>query len=344
MHPYAYELPAERIAQRPVHPYDAAKMLVADRAKGEISSRCFRDIVEYLKSGDLLIFNDTRVIPARFLGSFEDNGGEAEILLVRRTEADRWRCIGRPLRRFRKGRTIVFPNGLSASVGERAGEREVEISFRAAAGADLHRVMDETGQMPIPPYIRNGRSDGQDRVDYQTIFARTDGSIAAPTASLHFTPTLMELIRASGCGVDFLTLHVGTASFLPLDYDEASGFLPPGEEQFSVSSHLRDRMNETRASGGRVIGVGTTVVRALETAVRRKEQGCSQAASTSLFITPGFQFMAVDSVVTNFHQPGTTHLLLVEALMGRELLDAAYQFALGNEYRFLSYGDGMMII
>ena len=338
MNPYSYDLPPERIAQRPVHPPDAAKLLIIDRAGGQLSSGSFHELPRWLGAGDLLVFNDTRVLPARFTGTFEDNGGEAELLLVRRLEHGRWLCIGRPLRRFRPGRAIRLDR-LLANVVRRAGEKEVEIRFETGPGEDPETVMKQAGSMPIPPYIRGGRGDEHDRIDYQTMFAREDGSIAAPTASLHFTPILMEQMATAGCNVGFLTLHVGTSSFLPLQLNERNEFSPPGEEIFLVPPELLSRMKRIREAGGRVIGVGTTVVRALESAVRGIEE-----KSTSLFITPGFEFMAVDGVITNFHQPGTTHLLLVEALLGRQLLAGAYEYALQNGYRFLSYGDGMLIL
>lgn len=337
---FTYDLPPDRIAQRPVHPAHDARMITVDRASGEITSRTFLDIPALLSPADLIVFNDTKVIPARFFGTFTDSDTEAEVLLVKRVGRSRWRCLGKPLRRFREGRVINFAGSLSGKIFGRVSEKEVEVEFFSRDGdSDLHDLMEKTGLMPVPPYIRGGHSDDQDRVDYQTIFAGNDGSIAAPTASLHFTDQLLSGIRERGCRTVFLTLHVGTASFLPLE----SGGARPGKETLIVPRSLFGMMEDTKTGGGRVIAAGTTVVRALESAARSPDaavQGCE----TDLFITPGFEFQAVDSLITNFHQPDTTHLLLVEAFMGGELLEKTYQYALENEYRFLSYGDGMWVV
>lgn len=339
MNPFFYELPSERIAQRPVHPPHDAKLLVVDRRSGSLASTSFLNITDYLQPSDIIVFNDTRVIPARFFGKFEDSPGEVEILLVENMGESRWRCIGRPLRRFREGRVIELGKGLFARMCRRVGEKLVEIEFFSVGQEAPELLMKELGLMPIPPYIRSGRSDARDRLDYQTIFARDDGSVAAPTASLHFTDVLIGKLREeTGCSIEFLTLHVGTASFLPLDVQEGS-FVPPGSERYLVPSALAAKARK-KGEGQRVIAVGTTVVRALESACRQS----GETSETSLFIQPGFRFEAVDCLVTNFHQPGTTHLLLLEAFMGRELLKRSYEYALESGYRFLSYGDGMIVI
>ncbi|NMC63981.1 MAG: tRNA preQ1(34) S-adenosylmethionine ribosyltransferase-isomerase QueA [SAR324 cluster bacterium] len=336
---YFYELPAERIAQRPVYPPHNAKMLIAERKNRTLSSSSFLSLPEYLNEGDLLIFNDTKVIPARFFGRFDSSDAEVEVLLIEESREGTWRCLGRPLKRFRPGRAIDFGDGLQAKVLSRIGDKEVELLFfTASEGKPLITLMQEKGIMPIPPYIRNGRGDDADKRDYQTIFAEKEGSIAAPTASLHFSHEVMQKIKEVGCKSEFLTLHVSTASFLPLGIKDGASFVPPDEEHFSVPESVIDRIKETKARAGRVIGVGTTVVRALESAARGVLSG-----STKLFIQPGYKFRMIDALITNFHQPGTTHLLLVEALLGREFLDEAYRYALGNSYRFLSYGDGMLI-
>ncbi len=337
---FTYDLPPDRIAQRPVHPAHDARMITVERASGAIVSRTFVDVPALLTPDDLVVFNDTKVIPARFFGAFSDSDTEVEVLLVKRLGRSRWRCLGKPLRRFKEGRVIDFAERLSGRIFARVSDKEVEVEFFSREGkTDIHDLMVKTGLMPVPPYIRGGHSDDQDRVDYQTVFARNDGSIAAPTASLHFSEELMSKIRGRGCRVVFLTLHAGTASFLPLD----SGVSHPGKETLTVPRSLFDMMEDTKAAGGRVIAVGTTVVRALECAARDRD-AAAQGCETDLFITPGFEFRAVDSLITNFHQPDTTHLFLVEALMGRELLEKTYQFALDNDYRFLSYGDGMWVV
>jgi S-adenosylmethionine:tRNA ribosyltransferase-isomerase len=340
--PFTYELPAERIAQRPVHPADTARLMAIDRASEQIRHLTFRDLPALLRPDDHLVFNDTRVLPARFFGVLSGKPeSRVELLLLREESPHRWLCIGRPLRKIRSASSVVFSDRLSAEVVGSPSPDRVVIEFRTNTTTPIEELVREHGSMPIPPYIRDGHADEQDAVDYQTIFADKDGSVAAPTASLHFTPELLDDIRdKAGCSISRITLHVGSASFLPIFVD---GVLrPPGSEQFSVPASILESLLETRARGGRVIAVGTTVVRALESAVR--SGGSASMQDTQLFIQPGFQFQVVSTVITNFHQPGTTHLLLVEALLGKELLTQAYHAGLEDNYRFLSYGDGMVIL
>ena len=337
---YTYELPKERVAQRPCHPADHAKMLVVDRSSGEIQDRFFYDLPQYLSANDRLVFNDTRVIPARLFGTLESSGQAAvELLLIERITDSRWICIGRPLKKIRAKGRVRFGDTLWADVvpDELPSDR-VTVEFHSTESTHISAAIAAHGCMPIPPYIRGGRGDALDEVDYQTIFAKNPGSVAAPTASLHFNEALMyQLENEVRCNVSRITLHVGTASFLPvLDNGELR---PPGSERFNVTDEAARETRETKDRGGRIIAVGTTVVRALESSAQE-----TNSQSTELFITPGYRFRLVDSVITNFHQPGTTHLLLVEALLGRELLARVYQHALANNYRFLSYGDGMLIL
>ncbi|MEN9847147.1 MAG: hypothetical protein RIS36_2294 [Pseudomonadota bacterium] len=337
---YTYDLPKERIAQRPCHPADCAKMLVINRTTGEFHDRLFRDLPEFLSRKDRLVFNDTRVIPARLFGTLDSSGKAAvELLLIERITDARWVCIGRPLKKIRAKGRVLFGETLWADViADDSLTDRVTVEFHTSDATEISMVIAGHGCMPIPPYIRGGRGDELDEVDYQTIFARNPGSVAAPTASLHFNEDLMGRLTGDvGCGVTRITLHVGTASFLPvLDNGKLR---PPGSERFHVSDEATREVLETNKGGGRVVAVGTTVVRALESSAREAD-----ADATELFITPGYSFKRVDSLITNFHQPGTTHLLLVEALLGRELLAKAYQHALANDYRFLSYGDGMCIL
>jgi S-adenosylmethionine:tRNA ribosyltransferase-isomerase len=337
---YTYDLPKERIAQRPCHPADHAKMLVIDRKTGALHDRFFYDLPEFLSAKDRLVFNDTRVIPARLFGTLDSSGQAAvELLLIEKITDARWVCIGRPLKKIRAKGKVKFGDTLWAEViPDDSSTDRVTVEFHTSEATHISMAIATHGCMPIPPYIRGGKGDELDEVDYQTIFARNPGSVAAPTASLHFNEELMgRLTTDVRCDVSRITLHVGTASFLPvLDNGKLR---PPGSERFHVTDEATREMLETRNGGGRVIAVGTTVVRALESSAR---EGDSEA--TELFITPGYRFQRVDSVITNFHQPGTTHLLLVEALLGRELLAKAYEHALANDYRFLSYGDGMLIL
>jgi S-adenosylmethionine:tRNA ribosyltransferase-isomerase len=337
---YTYDLPKDRIAQRPCHPADHAKMLVVDRATGEIHDRFFYDLPSFLSAKDRLVFNDTRVIPARLFGTLDSTGHAAvELLLIEKISDARWVCIGRPLKKIRAKGRVRFGETLWAEVvPEDLSSDRVTVEFHTSETTHISMAIAAHGCMPIPPYIRGGKGDELDEVDYQTIFAKNPGSVAAPTASLHFNEELMSRLTTEvRCAVTRITLHVGTASFLPvLDNGKLR---PPGSERFHVTEQATTELADTKSSGGRIIAVGTTVVRALESSA-----SIAHADATELFITPGYNFRLVDSLITNFHQPGTTHLLLVESLLGRELLATVYEHALLNGYRLLSYGDGMFII
>ncbi len=341
--PYTYELPKERIAQRPVHPPESARLMVVERSTGRIVDSTFASLGEFLPSGSRLVFNDTMVIPARLFGSLSPSGAQIEILLVRRISSSDcgkevvWSCLGRPLKRIRKAERIIFSDELSAVVEESAVLESANIRFISHSEKFVDEVLHAHGNMPIPPYIREGRGDEEDRKDYQTIFAERPGSVAAPTASLHFSKSLVEDLTRAGVTTSFLTLHVGTASFQPVLVN--GEVKPPAAESLTIPENTQTEVRDTRAGGGRVIGVGTTVTRALETMSLGTTSG-----ETELFIVPGYRFQNVDGIITNFHQPGTTHLLLVEAFLGKELLDKVYQHGLQNGYRFLSYGDGMILL
>lgn len=343
IHPFDYNLPEDRIAQRPVYPADHANLMVIDREGATITCRKFYDLPEILQPGDLLVLNDTRVIPARLFGALS-TGAEIELFLLQREGLDSWRCLGRPLKKLKVGSTIILPMGVLGEVIERVNAFEVVVRFRREGG-DLDEGLKEIGSMPIPPYIRGGRGDEQDVIDYQTLFARHEGSVAAPTASLHFTPELIEKLRSMGVEFHYMTLHVGTASFRPLWNEEREEIDPqetrPGAEQFFFTDETVERILAQKRSGGRVIAVGTTIVRALETL---GQDLTVRQGATELFIVPGHEFRLVDAVITNFHQPRTTHLLLVQALLGQPLLERSYRTALEQEFRFLSYGDAMCIL
>jgi S-adenosylmethionine:tRNA ribosyltransferase-isomerase len=340
--PYSYELPEDRIAQRPVSPPESAKMLVYSRASQSITHTTFANIGEFLRAGDHLVFNDTKVIPARLFGFLEGpTGYGVEVVLIREVAKHEWTALGFPMRKIRAASVLYCNEKLRAVVLPSEVEDRLRLRFESDDPSHVGQLLHEHGTMPIPPYIRGGKGDEQDRVDYQSIFAEHAGSVAAPTASLHFTHELVDTLRRSvGCSVDRLTLHVGTASFQPI---YVNGVLrPPGGECLHIPADVWERLQRTKARGGRVVAIGTTVVRALESVVRSGI--LDQASETDLFIEPGFQFQMVDALVTNFHQPKTTHLLLVEALLGREGIDRCYQDALLQGYRFLSYGDGMLVV
>jgi len=338
--PFSYILPPGRIAQRPVRPYDRAKLLIASRGEQSFREGVFAELDQLLTNRDLLVINDTQVIPARLLGTIEETGAQVELLLHRRINSQQWSCLGNPLRRLKPGTRVQLGGEICGVIKERISEYEVQVEFSHPDARLL-----EIGKMPIPPYIRGGASDDSDRTDYQALFAKNQGSVAAPTASLHFTEQLMGRLNAKGVSVAYLTLHLGTASFLPLHTDtQDNSYRTPGSERFVFSNELLLQIESTKRSGGRVTAVGTSVVRALETLASlgsRAEAG--QELETTLFITPGFEFKVVDAIITNFHQPGTTHLLLVEAFLGSAMIQQSYDYALKNNFRFLSYGDAMFL-
>lgn len=341
--PYSYDLPKERIAQRPVHPPESARLMVVERSTGKITDSTFAALGEFLPVNSRLVFNDTMVIPARLFGTLSPTGAQIELLLVRRSSSSEcgkeviWSCLGRPLKRIRKAERIIFSDELSAVVEESSQLESAQIRFTSHSERLVDEVLHAHGSMPIPPYIREGRGDEEDLTDYQTIFAERPGSVAAPTASLHFSKPLIENLKRGGVTTSFLTLHVGTASFQPVIVN--GEMKPPAAESLEIPKETQIEVRATREYGGKVIGVGTTVTRALETLSLGTTSG-----ETDLFITPGYTFRTIDGIITNFHQPGTTHLLLVEAFLGRELLHEVYQHGLHNGYRFLSYGDGMILL
>ena len=345
---FSYNLPQDKIAQRPVYPYDSAKLLVCDKNTNIVKESAFSNISDYLSCNDLIIFNNTKVIPARFLGHIEregELGAKAEILLLKKINENLWEALGKPFKKFKAGTKIIVDENLSLKIEKILDNAKVIISFITYNEKSIL----EKGIMPIPPYIRKGISDKQDRVDYQTNFAKIDGSVAAPTASLHFTKELLEKIEKKGVKKEFITLHVGTPSFLPLwqNDDESNNDMNvsalPGEEFYIYSKNVIQKIKDTKETGGKVIAVGTTVIRALESMALNTDGVDGEFYSTSLFISPGFEFKFVDTMVTNFHQPATSHILLVQAFMGKDLLQKSYTFALENNFRFLSYGDGMIV-
>ena len=337
--PYSYELPTERIAQRPVYPPDAAKLLVVERESKSLSSRRFSDLPSLLGDGDLLVFNNTRVIPARLFMTREQGNIPVEVLLLREKSPHLWSCFARPLKKLSQGDKLLYSSTLIGEVVRKEGD-EVEILFRSGnVETSTKQALSEAGVMPIPPYIRSGKGDATDSKDYQTIFAEIEGSVAAPTASLHFTEGLIDQLKSRGCKISFVTLHVGSPSFKPLRRNGEEGISLPGAEKVIIDSSSVDTIVSHKKNGGRVVAVGTTAVRALESIGEKKEI----SDDTTLFIQPSHKFRIVDSIITNFHQPNTTHLLLVEAFIGKELLSSSYDYALQNDYRFLSYGDGMIL-
>ncbi|TYO99557.1 S-adenosylmethionine--tRNA ribosyltransferase-isomerase [Geothermobacter ehrlichii] len=337
---FNFDLPEELIAQQPVEKRDASRLLVVDRAGDLIAHRRFPDLVDYLAAGDCLILNDTRVMPARLQGR-KETGGQVEVLLVRRIGDDEsWLCLTRSSRPVRPGVDIVFAPDVRAEVVRDQGDGFRILRFHCPGS--FRQVLDEIGGLPLPPYIRR-QPEPADWERYQTVVARNEGAVAAPTAGLHFTPEVLERIRNRGCHVCTLTLHVGIGTFLPVRCDDIRQHRMH-EEFYDIPPETAATVARVRENGGRVIAVGTTVTRALEDAARksgRVEAGCG---FSDLFIYPGFEFRVVDALVTNFHLPKSTLLMLVSAFAGRERILRAYREAVALRYRFFSYGDCMLIL
>ena len=334
---FMYDLPEERIAQTPAEPRDHSRLMVLHRDSGEIEHRRFYDVIDYLNPGDVLVINDTRVIPARLYGQ-RPTGGACEVLLLKQLGPKRWETLVRPGKKLKPGAEVVFGDGRlrcrvleSTDVGGRVVEFECEGSFEAA--------LDALGEMPLPPYIHEKL---QDRDRYQTVYARQDGSAAAPTAGLHFTPELLERIRQKGIDVVPVLLHVGLGTFRPVKVENIEDH-EMHSEYFEVTQEAADRINAARDSGHRVIAVGTTSVRTLESAARDGRLTATRG-DTSIFIKPGYRFQMVDALITNFHLPGSTLLMLVSALYDRERILEAYRTAVEMDYRFFSFGDAMLIL
>lgn len=336
-HDFFYELPEELIAQTPLAQRDTSRLMVLNRETGGVDHRHFFDIVDYLKPGDCLVMNDSRVLPARLLGH-RPTGGAVEVLLLRDLGEKRWECLCKPGKKMQPGSTVSFGNGeLNATVREvrEDGNRVVEFDYEGI----FLEVLERLGKMPLPPYIKAELSD-QER--YQTVYSRELGSAAAPTAGLHFTKELLEGIREKGVCTAFVTLHVGLGTFRPVKAEDI-GDHHMHSELCMMGKETAQILNETKAQGGRVICVGTTSCRTLESLVR--EDGRYKAGSkwTDIFIYPGYQFKAMDALITNFHLPESTLLMLVSAFAGREHVLEAYRQAVAERYRFFSFGDAMFI-
>ncbi len=336
---FDFDLPQELIALRPARPRDAARMLVV-RGEGAFEDAGVSDLPDLLKRGDVLVFNDTRVIPAQL----EGRRGEAKIgaTLHKRVDLRRWQAFIRNAKRLRPGETVEFGGGVSATAEERLADGSFVLAFHGEEPVEV--LLERAGRMPLPPYIAGKRAtDAQDREDYQTIFAREDGAVAAPTAALHFTPRLMDALDAAGVARETLTLHVGAGTFLPVKADDTDDHAMHSEWG-RIEPETAERLNAARAAGGRIVAVGTTSLRLLESATGEDGVIRPFAGDTDIFITPGYRFRAVDGLMTNFHLPKSTLMMLVSALMGRERMLAAYDHAIASDYRFYSYGDSSLLL
>ena len=333
---FSYELPEELIAQTPLKDRSSSRMMKVDRASGEWEHRVFTSILDELREGDLLVFNNTKVIPARLIGE-RQNGGAAELLLLKDLGDDRWECLARPGKRLKVGAEIFFPEGLEGIVEGTTsfGGRVVRFVYSGI----WMEILDRIGEMPLPPYIHE-KLEEKDR--YQTVYAEHKGSAAAPTAGLHFTDELLEALRSKGVKTSFVTLHVGLGTFRPVQVESVEDH-EMHSEYYHFPTECGEQIRETMNSGGRVIAVGTTSIRVLET-VAKTGQFTEQTGWTDIFIYPGYSFHWVDGLITNFHLPQSTLLMLVSALAGRENMLAAYEEAVREKYRFFSFGDSMMIL
>ena len=340
---FDYELPEELIAQHPLERRDASRMLVLDRARGVWSDSRFALLPSFIRAGDVLVINNTRVFPARLVGARAGTGGRVELFLVREIEPRGWETLARPARRLQKGARVTFGDGrLRAEVAEVLDDGRRLVHF--TCDGSFETILDELGQTPLPPYIkREGESMEDDRERYQTVYARARGAIAAPTAGLHFTPRVMDEIRARGASVAEITLHVGYGTFEPVRVEDLSQHTVAPEHS-EISIEAANAINEARACGGRIIAIGTTTTRALESAVDEEGRVSAGARQAQLTITPGYRFRVVDALLTNFHLPRSSLLVLVSTFAGRDLILAAYRHAVSTRYRFYSYGDCMLII
>jgi S-adenosylmethionine:tRNA ribosyltransferase-isomerase len=339
---FDYDLPSVRIAQAPVEPRDSCRLLVLDRRSGAIEHRVFTDIGAYLDPGDLLVVNETRVLPARLRGVKEEGGGKVELLLLRERGADTWECLVRPGRRLKPGAKVILGDGeasaLVVGASDDAGTRLVQLKARRGRVEDVLRRI---GEVPLPPYIIRPLADPE---MYQTVYGTDERSAAAPTAGLHFTNELLDRLQQDGVNVARIELDVGLDTFRPVSEDDPE-LHHIHTEHYRVSEQAAAAVTECRGRGGRVVAVGTTSVRALESAWS-EEEGAVRAVedNTGLFILPGYRFRAVDAVVTNFHVPRSTLMMMICAVAGRRHVRHAYETALAEGYRFLSFGDAMLIV
>ena len=336
---FYFDLPEELIAQDPLEDRSSSRLLKLDKNTGEVSHHVFRDVINYLKEGDCLVLNNTKVIPARLLGEREGTGAHVEVLLLKRHEGDVWETLVKPGKKCRPGTRLVFGDGmLRAEVLDTVeeGNRLIHFEYEGI----FEEVLDKLGEMPLPPYITHKL---QDKNRYQTVYAKYEGSAAAPTAGLHFTKELLEEITLKGVKIAYVTLHVGLGTFRPVKEDNLLNH-HMHSEYYQVSEEAAKVINDTKVNGGRVICVGTTSCRTIESAADENGIVCAGADNTEIFIYPGYRFKVLDALITNFHLPESTLVMLVSALAGKENVLAAYEEAIRERYRFFSFGDAMFIV
>ncbi|WP_044566252.1 tRNA preQ1(34) S-adenosylmethionine ribosyltransferase-isomerase QueA [Anaerococcus provencensis] len=334
---FDYYLPEELIAQHPAEKRDHARLLVLDRETGEIEDKYFYDIIDYLNPGDVLVMNDTRVIPARLFGHRKDKEESIEVFLLRNTEGKTWECLVRPGKKMKISTKIIFSEDLSGQVKDikEDGNRIIEFSYEGI----FNEILDKLGNVPLPPYIKEELKEPE---EYQTVYSKNPGSVAAPTAGLHFTKDLLKQIEEKGIKLAYLTLDVGLGTFRPVSVEDVSEH-KMHSEFYTLSKETADIINEARESGHRVIATGTTSIRTLESVYKKCGKITEDSGWTDIFIYPGFEYKVVDAFITNFHLPKSTLVMLVAAFTSREMILDTYKYAVDHEYRFFSFGDAMFI-
>lgn len=335
---FDYDLPDELIAQTPLLKRDESRLLVLDKETGEVEHKKFYDIIDYLEKGDTLVVNDTKVLPARLIGVKEETLAVIEILLLKNIEDDKWECLVKPSRRIKEGTIVSFGNGKLRAKCYGVADEGIRY-FELIYDGILMEILDELGTMPLPPYIHK-KLDDQSR--YQTVYAKEVGSAAAPTAGLHFTKELLNKIKNKGVNIAYITLHVGLGTFRPVKVEKVEDH-EMHSEYYSMNSEVARLLNETKKNGHKIIAVGTTSTRTLETIANLYGEFRECSGWTNIFIYPGYEFKAIDNLITNFHLPKSTLVMLVSSLAGRENILNAYRIAVAEKYRFFSFGDAMLI-
>ena len=334
---FNYDLPENLIAQTPIENRSESKLLVMDRKTGELEDKTFKDILSYFNKGDVLVLNDTKVLPARIFGKKEETGAHIELLLLKEIESDTWECLSRPFKRLKVGTKITFSNDLSATVLEKKEEGLVNVKF-SYNGIFIEQI-EKIGLMPLPPYIHKSLKD-QSR--YQTVYAKYLGSAAAPTAGLHFTNELINSLKEKGVEIEYVTLHVGLGTFRPVSENDITKH-HMHSERYIMTKEVADRLNKAKEENRKIYAVGTTSTRTLESIMNKYHKFTECNETTDIYIYPGYKFLAIDGLITNFHLPKSTLLMLVSAFSTRENILNAYKHAIDNNYRFFSFGDAMFI-
>ena len=335
---FDFELPERLIAQTPIEKRDASRMLILDKNTGEITHKHFSDIIDYLEAGDTLVLNDTKVMPARLYGVKEETNAVIEVLLLKDLGNNSWECLTKPAKRISVGTKVSFGEGMLIAECTRVGEEGIR-EFKLIYNGILYEILDKLGEMPLPPYIHKKLED-KDR--YQTVYAKNIGSAAAPTAGLHFTKELLNKIKDKGINIAYITLHVGLGTFRPVNVEDVTKH-KMHSEYYMMSKETAELLKNTKKNNKRIISVGTTSTRTLETIMNLYGEFKECSGWTDIFIYPGYKFKAIDALITNFHLPKSTLVMLVSALAGKENIMKAYHSAIENEYRFFSFGDSMFI-